>query len=116
MSRNTTCPRYLTNSLPARGRLWRRALDESVWKPTLVRAGLPTTYGMHVLRHTYASTLIAAGLHAKVIQTSLGHDSITEIMDRYGHLFPQQDHETIAALDDAYRNFPRPGNEVAACE
>jgi integrase len=54
------------------GGLWRRgAFNDSVWKPTLIRAALPTTYGMHALRHTYASTLIAAGLHAKVIQTRL---------------------------------------------
>jgi integrase len=82
---------------------WRRgAFNDSVWKPTLLRAGLPTTYGRHALRHTYASTLIAAGLHAKVIQTRLGHKSITETMDTYGHLFPHQNHETTDALDRAY--------------
>ena len=82
---------------------WRRgAFNDSVWKPTLLRAGLPTTYGIHALRHTYASTLIAAGLHAKVIQTRLGHKSITETMDTYGHLFPHQNHETTDALDRAY--------------
>jgi len=87
------------------GGLWRRgAFNDSVWKPTLVRAGLPTTYGMHALRHTYASTLISAGLHAKVIQTRLGHKSITETMDTYGHLFPHQNHETTDALDHAYKH------------
>ena len=87
------------------GRLWRRgAFNDAVWKPTLLRAGLPTTYGMHALRHTYASTLIAAGLHAKVIQTRLGHKSITETMDTYGHLFPHQNHETTDALDRAYNH------------
>jgi integrase len=85
------------------GRLWRRGtFNTTVWKPTLLRAGLSTTYGMHALRHTYASTLIAAGLHAKVIQTRLGHKSITETMDTYGHLFPHQNHETTDALDHAY--------------
>ena len=98
------------------GGLWRRgAFNDSVWKPTLRRAGLPTTYGMHALRHTYASTLISAGLHAKVIQTRLGHKSITETMDTYGHLFPHQDHETVDALDRAY-NQEGLTNIVAAAE
>jgi integrase len=98
------------------GRLWRRGtFNNSVWKPTLLRAGLPTTYGMHALRHTYASTLITAGLHAKVIQTRLGHKSITETMDTYGHLFPHQDHETSNALDRAYGDHPTAaGSEVAS--
>ncbi|MGH3264464.1 MAG: tyrosine-type recombinase/integrase [Trebonia sp.] len=40
------------------GGLWRRgAFNDSVWKPTLVRAGLPIGHGMHALRHTYASSL-----------------------------------------------------------
>jgi integrase len=39
----------------------------------------------HDLRHFYASTLIAANLHPKVIQARLGHASITETMDAYGN-------------------------------
>jgi integrase len=42
----------------------------------------------HDLRHFYASTLIAANLNPKVIQARLGHATITETMDTYGHLFP----------------------------
>jgi integrase len=86
-----------------RGEVWRRgSFNDSVWKPALRRAGLPHEYGMHALRHTYASSLIAAGLHPKVIQARLGHKSIVETMDTYGHLFPEQLHETAAVLDDLY--------------
>jgi integrase len=82
------------------GGLWRRgAINMCFWKPTLVRAGLPTSYGMHALRHTYASGLIAEGLHPRVIQARLGHKSIVETMDTYGHLFPDQNEETASALD-----------------
>ena len=42
----------------------------------------------HDLRHFYASTLIAANLNPKAIRARLGHASITETMDTYGHLFP----------------------------
>jgi integrase len=86
-----------------RGRLWRRgSFNETVWKPALERAGLPREYGFHALRHTYASSLISAGLHPRVIQARLGHKSIVETMDTYGHLFPDANEETTRALDAHY--------------
>jgi integrase len=44
--------------------------------------------GLHEGRHSCASTFIAAGANPKVIQKIMGHASITETFDRYGHLFP----------------------------
>jgi integrase len=89
------------------GGLWRRgAINSCFWKPTLVRAGLPTSYGMHALRHTYASGLIAEGLHPRVIQARLGHKSIVETMDTYGHLFPDQNEETADALQRLFGEAP----------
>jgi hypothetical protein len=49
---------------------------------------LPKGTRFHDLRHFYASMLIAVNLNPKVIQARLGHASITETMDTYGHLFP----------------------------
>jgi integrase len=93
-----------------RNGLWRRgAFNDSVWKPTLVRAGLPIGYGLHALRHTYASSLISEGLHPKVIQARLGHKSIVETMDTYGHLFPDQNEETADALDRRFGAVDQPG-------
>ncbi len=85
------------------GRGWRRgSVNDSVWKPLLRRAGLPSGFGMHALRHTYASSFIAQNLHPKVIQERLGHASIVETMDTCSHLFPQAHAETAAALDEHY--------------
>jgi integrase len=87
----------------ARGHIWSRGHFNSwVWKPALQRAGLPHTHGFHSLRHTYASSLIAQGVHARVIQARLGHASIVETMDTYGHLFPDANQETTRALDTHY--------------
>jgi integrase len=53
--------------------------------------------GLHALRHFYASWCInrkADGgleLPAKVVQSRLGHSSITVTLDTYGHLFPRGD-------------------------
>jgi integrase len=55
--------------------------------------------GMHQLRHTCASVLIKLGNNAKQIQEWLGHESILETMDTYGHLFPRDLHEVSERLD-----------------
>ncbi|MCW2886499.1 MAG: hypothetical protein QOE54_20 [Streptosporangiaceae bacterium] len=62
-------------------------------------ARLPKGTRFHDLRHFYASGLIKANLNPKVIQTRLGHATIAETMDTYGHLFPDQDDFGRGAID-----------------
>jgi integrase len=62
---------------------------------------LPKGTRFHDLRHFYASTLIAANLNPKVIQARLGHASITETMDTYGHLFPDAEDPGRGVIDTA---------------
>jgi integrase len=62
-------------------------------------AAAPARAGFHDLRHFYASALIAAGLHPKVIQDRLGHATIAETMDTYGHLFPDASEQGRDAVD-----------------
>ncbi|WP_373291221.1 tyrosine-type recombinase/integrase [Pilimelia anulata] len=52
------------------------------------RCGRGAAYRLHTLRHTFASMLIAAGENPKAIQTWLGHATISETFDTYGHLYP----------------------------
>ena len=70
------------------GRIWRKAVAESVGAPCRV----------HDLRHTHAAWLIADGEHPKAIQTRLGHGSISVTMDRYGHLMDGLDDEYYVAM------------------
>ena len=65
-------------------------------------------YGMHALRHFFASWCInrrADGgreLPAKLVQSYLGHSSITMTLDVYGHLFPANtDRTELAASEKA---------------
>jgi integrase len=74
--------------------VWRRA--QVAWR----RAGLDPI-GLHEARHTFASTLIAAGVNAKAITTYMGHASIQTTYDLYGKLMPGSEAEA-AALVDAY--------------
>jgi integrase len=55
----------------------------------------------HDLRHFYASALISANLNPKVIQARLGHATIAETMDTYGHLFPDAEDLGRTAVDQA---------------
>ena len=78
------------------GRIWRRAVEDTVGPPCR----------LHDLRHTHASWLIAAGEHPKTIQTRLGHSSIQVTIDRYGHLMDGLDERTADRLD-AIAGFSR---------
>lgn len=55
--------------------------------------------GLHEARHTFASTLIAAGVNAKAITEAMGHASVTMTFDRYGHLMPDGRDEARARVD-----------------
>jgi integrase len=46
----------------------------------------------HSLRHFAVSAWIEAGLTPKTVQTFAGHASLAITMDRYGNLFPSEDH------------------------
>ena len=60
-------------------------------KPVMV-----AKYGMHALRHFFASAAISSGrFQPKEVQTMLGHASIQMTFDVYGHLF--QNHQDVDA-------------------
>jgi integrase len=81
----------------------RRSSFNDRWRAAVKAAGLPTGTRFHDLRHFYASALIAANLHPKTIQARLGHASIVETLDTYGHLFPASEEEGRGVLDQALR-------------
>ena len=71
---------------------------------------LPDRVTPHVLRHTYATLLLSRGTHPKVIQVFLGHSSITETMDTYGHLVKDESADgTRDAIGAALRWGEAPG-------
>jgi len=44
-------------------------------------------------------TWIAAGANPKQIAVRAGHTSVSVVLDRYGHLFPQPDDVLLLALE-----------------
>jgi integrase len=63
--------------------------------------GLPADFRFHDLRHYYASMLIKSGADVKVVQARLRHASAKTTLDTYGHLWPDSDDSTRAAIDNA---------------
>jgi integrase len=53
----------------------------------------PRRFNWHALRHFAVSSWIEAGFTPKAVQTFAGHASLQITMDRYGHLFPSEDHK-----------------------
>jgi len=62
-------------------------------------------FNWHGLRHFAVSTWIEAGLAPKTVQTFAGHASLQVTMDRYGHLFPSDDHHR--AMDEIAKELFR---------
>ena len=68
--------------------------------------GLPGVFRFHDLRHYFASLLIASGLDVKVVQARLRHASAKTTLDTYGHLWPDRDNTSRAAVAAVYRDRP----------
>jgi integrase len=71
---------------------------------------LPAGFRYHDLRHYFASLLIASGADVKTVQTRLRHASAKTTLDTYGHIWPDRDESTKAAVDavlTAYRTEQR---------
>jgi integrase len=54
---------------------------------------------LHECRHTFASTMIDAGVNFKALSSYLGHSSITITLDLYGHLMPGNEAQAAGLLD-----------------
>jgi len=65
------------------------------------RAGL-TGVGLHTLRHSAASALIASGAHLKVVQEMLGHSSYGITADIYSHVAMEQQREAAERLSEVF--------------
>jgi integrase len=86
----------------------RRSVFNEAWAKAKNRADLARPLRFHDLRHRYASVLIAEGLDALTVKTLMGHASITETFDTYGHLFPDQSERAAEAIATSLHGVSRP--------
>lgn len=115
-----SCPRAAAGAEGPDGRLWlvfpngngnvenHANIANRGFYPLQIAAGIidrtgKAKYGLHALRHFFASWTIERGFSPKRVQTLLGHSSIQMTFDVYGHLFPslEDDHAKFAAGERA---------------
>ena len=77
------------------GRLW--------WAPATKAAGLEGLR-VHELRHTFVALSIAAGCDARKVSIRAGHSSVAFTLDRYGHLFEDDETADMCRLDTLLAN------------
>jgi integrase len=61
------------------------------------RAGLVARF--HDLRHSYASLMLAAGVHPKIVSEALGHSTVAITLDIYSHVTPGLQEAAAKQLD-----------------
>jgi integrase len=83
--------------------IWNRGFSPLQTEAGIVDEDGKPKYGLHALRHFFASWAIERGFTPKRVQVLLGHSSILMTFDRYGHLFPslEDDHAKFAAGEAA---------------
>ena len=74
---------------PLGGPLRATAFRSRVWRPAVEAAGLDGLR-IHDLRHTAVALWIAAGASPTEVAARAGHASTSFVLDRYGHLLPEQ--------------------------
>jgi integrase len=70
------------------------------FKALVKRLGLPDIR-FHDLRHTCASLLLSQGVHPKVVQERLGHETISVTLDTYSHVLPGLQEEAAQKIEKA---------------
>ena len=55
---------------------------------------------LHAMRHTNATTMIAAGVNPKVVQQRLGHADVSVTLNTYTHVLPSMDQEAADKIDN----------------
>lgn len=72
------------------------------FKRLLKKAGLPESFRVHDMRHTFASLLLSFGVDIKRIQNMLGHANPEITLSTYAHLLPGALNDASAVLNGRF--------------
>lgn len=72
---------------------------ERSFQAILKNAEIDGDYGVHALRHTFASMLFAKGVDVKIVSKLLGHSTVKITYDIYVHLFEKDICHVTSVLD-----------------
>jgi integrase len=68
------------------------------WSNLLAKAKVPYR-SYHATRHSYATWLLEGGTDLRYVQGQLGHASISQTADTYGHVAPEAHEHAVETLD-----------------
>lgn len=72
---------------------------QQVFKKWAIKAGLPSRYSVHSLRHTHATRLYkASGYNLRLVQKQLGHSSVATTQV-YADVIDEDAVQALANLD-----------------
>lgn len=72
-----------------------------IWRPAVATAGLPQGYGLHDLRHYFATVLIYGGANVKRVQMAMGHTTPMITLNTYVGYWPDALDQTRSLVDAA---------------
>jgi len=85
------------------GQAWGKSHQDLRMRAACERAGIKPTISFHILRHTWASLAVMAGMPLLVVAKNLGHSSTRMVEQHYGHLAPSY------VADEIRRSAPQFG-------
>jgi integrase len=89
------------------GRLPSPEAITKAWSRAIAAIGMPDA-GLHSLRHTHVSMLLASGMDILTISRRIGHASVKVTLDTYGHLIHGTDDRAAQIMDAAFGNGSSP--------
>ena len=101
--RGDTESKYVFPSSSKTGHITRDGFFK-ILKKCAVLAGIdPHRVSPHVLRHSFASHLLAGGANLRIIQTMLGHEDISTTQI-YTHVLPEKLRDTVESAHPLAHN------------
>ena len=76
---------------------WQRSDQARPMKEACARAKIAPAITFHILRHTWASLAVMAGVPLMVVAKNLGHSDTRMVEKHYGHLAPSYIADAIRA-------------------
>jgi integrase len=76
-------------------------LRNRIWKPLLIKAGLPTDTHIHALRHSAITLLLSRGVPVKVVSEMAGHADVSITIAVYQSVLPHMQDGAADTMDDA---------------
>jgi len=80
---------------PKNGKPWTHNLNQRPLREACEHARIDPPISFHILRHTYASLSVMAGMPLLVLAHNLGHRDTRMVERHYGHLAPSYVTETV---------------------